>query len=346
VEGHIQVSGIQGILSKPCAIIFYLFIHFTTSNLQELLQDLDLLQNRALACAASGVLQLYCTLVVEAFDDVIAQPRVDALQLLEAQLVHGDVVVFGQCDDATGNVVALTEWHALPDEVVGKLGGKHLGSQRSVHLLCVDVECRQNSSSDLDRVADGLDVVDEGLDGLLEILVVGRRQALDGDVQTSHVSESATALAADQLERVGILLLWHERASGRVCVGQANEAELQTRVDDEIFSPAGHLEHEAGTPLHSLEDEVAVADGVERVCEEALEAELLGHGIAVDVEGVAGQRTAAERRAVDALDDLAEALELGGEGGSVGEDPVRPADGLCLLEMCVTGHLRLLALVR
>jgi hypothetical protein len=30
VEGRIRRPGIQGILSKPCAIIFYLFIHFIT----------------------------------------------------------------------------------------------------------------------------------------------------------------------------------------------------------------------------------------------------------------------------------------------------------------------------
>jgi hypothetical protein len=70
-----------------------------------------------------------------------------------------------------------------------------------------------------------------------------------------------------------------------------------------------------------------------------LEAEFLGHGLAVDVEGVAGEGAAAERGAVDAGDEFTEAGELVGEGGGVGEDPVGPAYWLGFLEVRVSGDL-------
>jgi hypothetical protein len=91
--------------------------------------------------------------------------------------------------------------------------------------------------------------------------------------------------------------------------------------------------------LQGFENEVAVADGVEGVVEEALEAEFLCHGGAVDVEGVSGEGAAAERGAVDAGCDFAEAFEFAGEAGGVREEPVGPADGLRFLEVCVAGDL-------
>jgi hypothetical protein len=54
----------------------------------------------------------------------------------------------------------------------------------------------------LDTVADSLDVVEQGLDALLQILVIGSRQALDGHHQTGHLAEGTTGLSAEQFQGV------------------------------------------------------------------------------------------------------------------------------------------------
>ena len=181
-------------------------------------------------------------------------------------------------------------------------------------------------------------MVDERLDRLLQVLVVRCRQALDGDVQACHVSEGTPRFPPNQLERVRVLLLRHQRAPRAVRIRQPHEPEFQRRVDDQVLGPPRHLEHQAGAPLECFEHEVAVADGVQRVGQDPLEPEFARHGVPVDVERVSGEGAAPERRAVDALDDLAEALEFLRESGGVREHPVGPADGLRLLQMCVSWH--------
>lgn len=96
--------------------------------------------------------------------------------------------------------------------------------------------------------------------------------------------------------------------------------------------------HEHGAPLEGLGDEVTVGNGAHGVPQDTLEAQLLGHHVAVDAEGVTSKGTAAERASVDALDNLTEALEVVGEGEAVGEHPVAPADGLSALQVGVPGH--------
>jgi hypothetical protein len=45
-------------------------------------------------------------------------------------------------------------------------------------------------------------VVEQGLDALLQILVIGSRQALDGHHQTGHLAEGTTGLSAEQFQGV------------------------------------------------------------------------------------------------------------------------------------------------
>lgn len=71
-----------------------------------------------------------------------------------------------------------------------------------MHLLGNGGQSGQNTSGNLNAVADGLDVVEKGLDTLLQILVVGCRQALDGAHQTGHLAEGTAGLTTKQLEGI------------------------------------------------------------------------------------------------------------------------------------------------
>ena len=171
-------------------------------TLKQLLQHGSLLNNSPLAGTANSILQLDSTLVVQTSLDISVEARVHGLQLLQRERVHRHISLLSELDDAAGDMVALAEWHALADEVVRDLGGQHLRCQGGGHLLRDGGEGGQDAGGDLDAVADGLDVVEQGLDALLQILVVGCGQALDGHHQAGHVAEGAAGLAAEELETV------------------------------------------------------------------------------------------------------------------------------------------------
>ena len=302
------------------------------------LENLDLLQNAGLAGAALGRAHLNALLVVEHLGNILLEAGIDALKLLIRKLVHGDTGLLREGNAATRDVVSLAEWNTLADKVVSKVSGEHEGVKGLLHLLGLNAEGSQNTVGDLDAVGNSLDVVEHGLPGLLEILVVSAGNALLGHHEASHVTKGTASLAPEQLETVGVLLLGHKRAAGRVGIRQPNETELASRVDDEILGPARDVLHQHSAPLEGLGNEVTVGNSAHGVPEEAIEAKLLGHHLTIDAEGVTGKGTATKSAAVDALDNLTEALEIASESKAVRHHPVAPTDRLGALQMGVAGH--------
>lgn len=110
--------------------------------------------------------------------------------------------------------MALAERHAFPDEVVGELGREHFGGERGAHSVGLGGQGGEHAGGDLDAVAEGLDVVDQRFDALLQVFVVGGWQTLDRHHEPGHLSEGPSALATQQFQAVWVLLLGHERTAG------------------------------------------------------------------------------------------------------------------------------------
>ena len=109
---------------------------------------------------------------------------------------------------------------------------------------------------------------------LLEVALVGERQALE---QRQHVGQRADhggRAAADQLGGVGVLLVGHHRGPGREGVGHPDEPEPRVRPPGDLLREAAQMHHRERGRGEQLDDEVPVRDGVERVGGHAVEAEL------------------------------------------------------------------------
>ncbi len=139
------------------------------------------------------------------------------------------------------------------------------------------------------------DRVDERLLVLLEVPVVGERQPLQGHQQPGQVPDEPTRLAPGQLGHVGVLLLGQHRAAGGVGVGERAEAELLGRPQHDLLPHPREVHAEQGDVEERLGHEVAVGDGVERVLEPCVEAEVLGHEVGVERQRGPGQGPGPER---------------------------------------------------
>jgi hypothetical protein len=84
---------------------------------------------------------------------------------------------------------------------------------------------RRRGEAELERVGR----VEQALLILLHVLAVGEREALERRQQRLEVAEHAAGLAADQLGRVRVALLRHDRAAGRERLGHPDEPELRRR---------------------------------------------------------------------------------------------------------------------
>ena len=90
----------------------------------------------------------------------------------------------------------------------------------------------------------------------------------------------------------------------------------------------------------SLEREVAVGDGVERIGGGPREAERLGGRVAVDGEARAGERRGAERTLVEPPARIREAAAVAGQHLDIGEQMMAEGDGLGGLQMGEARHDR------
>ena len=111
-----------------------------------------------------------------------------------------------------------------------------IGSRRGLaHARRVHAQRGDRARHHLERVAQRARGVEDRLLVLLEVAVVGERQALHDGEQRDQVADRAAGLAAHQLGDVGVLLLRHQARAGRVGVGELDEAELGGRPEHELL---------------------------------------------------------------------------------------------------------------
>ena len=89
-----------------------------------------------------------------------------------------------------------------------------------------------------ERQLERVDRVEQVLLVLLQVLVVGQRQRVDHPMQGRQVGDHAGRLRAQQLGRVRVLLLGHDRGARAPRVGQLAEAELRARPQHELGAEA------------------------------------------------------------------------------------------------------------
>ena len=119
------------------------------------------------------------------------------------------------------DLVRLAERHAALDEGVGDVGGEEQAVGRRRHARRSRSAARGSIAARTSRqLAQRGGGVEEQRLVLLEVAVVGERQALQRGEQRDQRADRRGRSAAHQLGHVGVLLLRHHRAAGGEGVGQ------------------------------------------------------------------------------------------------------------------------------
>ena len=145
-------------------------------------------------------------------------------------------------------------------------------------------------------------------------------------------------LAADQLERIGVLLLRHQAGAAGHAIAQLQPAEFLAGIEDPVFRQAAEVDHRDRGGVEEVQREIAVGGNVHAVAGDGGETQVARHGFAVERETAAGQRAGAERQHVGAGAGLAEALPIAREHFEIGQQVVRPQHGLRAAQMGIAGN--------
>ena len=175
---------------------------------------------------------------------------------------------------------------------------------------------------------------------LLQVLVVGERQALHRHQKLHQVAVHAAGLTADELGEVGVLLLRHDGGARRVGIGERDEAELRARPQDDLLGQAREVHGAYRAGVLQVEQEVAVGHRVERVGDDTREPELEGGHATVERIARAGQGRGAQRTGIGRVEGVLLAIEIALEHPRIGEQMMRQQHRLRMLQMRVAGKDR------
>ncbi len=140
-------------------------------------------------------------------------------------------------DDAVG----LAKGHPEPHQQVGDVGRRdQLVRGGLAHALAVEAHARDHPARGRERQLERVDRVEQVLLVLLQVLVVGQRQRVHHAVERRQVPDDARRLRAQQLGRVGVLLLRHDRGARAPRVRAARRS--RTRRCDHSTSSAPRRE--------------------------------------------------------------------------------------------------------
>ena len=127
-------------------------------------------------------------------------------------------------------LVRLAEGNPGTDELFRGIGGQERrigscsGQSAAVEFEMLDQDRRRLQA--IEKVVGG---GEKGDLVLLQVAVIGKRQALEHGSQGDEASQGPARPASQQLGDIGVFLLGHQTRAGRDLVGQDNEAELGGR---------------------------------------------------------------------------------------------------------------------
>ena len=105
-------------------------------------------------------------------------------------------------------------------------------------------------------------------------------------------------------------------------ITECDKAKLGCRVDDEILRHTTHMYHTQTRPLHPLDNEISISNGMHRVLADGHETQLGPQELSVEGIRVAGKCSGTEGENGDPGVDLAETSQVGKKRLNVGEEEV------------------------
>ena len=108
--------------------------------------------------------------------------------------------------------MGIAEWHPLPDQIIGKIGGRRKSFERRLsHRPMVRPQMRHHVREGSKAVRHGVNGIEQRLLVFLIILVIGQWLPLHQSQKAEQMAIDPTRLSPNQFRNIGVFLLRHNR---------------------------------------------------------------------------------------------------------------------------------------
>ena len=155
--------------------------------------------------------------------------------------------------------MGLPERDPALDQQVGHIGGgQELVAGRGLQRLAAEADRLQHPTRGDQAQLECVHRVEQMLLVFLEVLVIGQRQAVHEAVQRDQVAGQTRRLGPQQLRRVRILLLGHDRGPRSPRVRQLAESKLLAGPQHELGAQPREVHGASGGRGQIVHDEITV----------------------------------------------------------------------------------------
>ena len=189
---------------------------------------------------------------------------------------------------------------------LGQIEGRH----RRVRRRRVEVGITYEGGHGLQRAGQRVIDGEHGCLVLLEVPVVGHRQAFLESHQACQLPDGRSRLAAGQLRYVGVLLVRHGGRTGGQRIAERRPAELGACPQHALLGQSRQVHQGLGADKGVFGNVVPGGHRVHRVDEPAPHPQQIGGAVRVDREAATSERAGTERGNPETLPNLPETLDI------------------------------------
>mmetsp|Transcript_26004 Transcript_26004/g.44372 ORF Transcript_26004/g.44372 Transcript_26004/m.44372 type:complete len:408 (-) Transcript_26004:61-1284(-) len=233
-------------------------------------------------------------------------------------------------------MMRLPERNSFPNQIIRQIGSQHLWAKRLHQHFRVGLHRNNHTRCNRQTILHSIHTIEQRDLIFLQILVVRARQSLQRCHEPHRTSQCHTCLSSQQFQRIGILLLGHERTASGICIVHGNA--LEHIVNDQILRELTQMRQEQRMPHEKLHDKVAIAHAIKGVARDAIKSQLLGKKFAIHTEGIPRQRTASQRALISARNQLPQSLGIPRNRRHVRHQPMAETNRLRGLQVRVSCH--------
>ena len=202
----------------------------------------------------------------------------------------------------------------------------------------MDLHRIQHRDQHLQAVRHRIDDIKERLFVLLHIFIICEAQPFLHRQQRHQIPIDTSALTADELTDIRVLLLWHDAGAGGKRIVQLTEAKFPGTPQDDLLTDPRQMHHQdraVGCQLHAI---IPIRHPVHRIVGDLRKAQLFTDIIAVDRIGRRCQRSAAQRHLIHQLKSVVQPHTVSAQHVAIRHIHVCQRDRLCPLQMRVARH--------
>jgi len=221
-------------------------------------------------------------------EEVFVELGAENSQFVDGKVAQLDAFLERKADGIADFLVCGTERNALVNEISsGGHGVKEAILCGLGHAVTIEFNCGREARDEGEHGRDEFN--GEGrLLRLLHVFIVGQRQAFELERYGLRSAMDAADLGADELGEIRIFLLRHGAGAGGKCFRQVDKSKLRRGEKRDLLRETAEMQTNECELVEVLEDEVAIAGGIDGIGGRRSETQLLGGKVAVERERGSG----------------------------------------------------------